>query len=390
MNWQYLLILAFAVLLLILLLRKRKQVEVQGILFPLLYFVMYRTKFGIAWMERSAKKFNRAWNFFFTVGVVLCFVGMAFICYEIFRVSFALFLRPEAQPGIMPVLPIEAKGVFFVPFIYWILSIFVIAFIHEFSHGIASCVHKLKVVSSGVAVLGVLLPVVPAAFVEPDETKIHKKTVRQQLSIFAAGPFSNIAFAAIVLLVMMFVFAPLSNTLFERAGAKVVAVQPNSPASYAGMQPDDVITAINDLKVKSVAEFSSVIAGSKISDTVAVETNSRNFTAKLLANPANTSQAMLGVSVKQHLVPTASLLALGSWPGDVFVWVVGLAYWLFLLSLGIGLFNLLPIGPLDGGRMLNLVLEKKFSAKGIRAGKLISFVFFALVIINIVAGFWPK
>ena len=34
-------------------------------------------------------------------------------------------------------------------------------------------------------------------------------------------------------------------------------------------------------------------------------------------------------------------------------WIMKLFFWLYAISLGVGLFNLLPLGPVDGGRMFN-------------------------------------
>ena len=80
-----------------------------------------------------------------------------------------LFTKPAASSGVGLVLPFKAKGVFYVPFFYWIISIFVIAVVHEFSHGLIARANNIKVKSSGFAFLALLVPIIPAAFVEPDE-----------------------------------------------------------------------------------------------------------------------------------------------------------------------------------------------------------------------------
>jgi len=87
-------------------------------------------------------------------------------------------------------------------FSYWILSIFLIAVIHEFSHGVVGRAWKLKIKSSGFAFLSILVPVIPAAFVEPDEKQTAKASARAQLGMLSAGPFSNVVFAALILLSM--------------------------------------------------------------------------------------------------------------------------------------------------------------------------------------------
>jgi len=73
---------------------------------------------------------------------------------------------------------------------------------------------------------------------------------------------------------------------------------------------------------------------------------------------------------------------------DILLWISGLFYCLLILNLGIGLFNLVPLGPiLDGGRMLQLLMHKLFKKKiGDRIWKAISLVFLGLVLINVL---WP-
>ncbi|MEM2266301.1 MAG: site-2 protease family protein, partial [Candidatus Hadarchaeales archaeon] len=45
---------------------------------------------------------------------------------------------------------------------------------------------------------------------------------------------------------------------------------------------------------------------------------------------------------------------------------VDLLKWIFVLDLGIGMFNLLPLVPLDGGYMFRGLLELKMSKKRAR------------------------
>jgi len=70
-------------------------------------------------------------------------------------------------------------------------------------------------------------------------------------------------------------------------------------------------------------------------------------------------------------------------------WIAGLLFWLFLLNLGIGLFNLLPIGPLDGGRMFQLVCFKFFKKKStaMKVWGYTSVIFVTIILANLLAGF---
>ena len=73
---------------------------------------------------------------------------------------------------------------------------------------------------------------------------------------------------------------------------------------------------------------------------------------------------------------------------NALIWVYGLFVILVVLNFGIGLFNLVPIGPLDGGRMLQLVLHRIFNKeKGNKVWYYVGMFFMILIFINIFMGF---
>lgn len=62
--------------------------------------------------------------------------------------------------------------------------------------------------------------------------------------------------------------------------------------------------------------------------------------------------------------------------------------WIFTLNLGIGLFNLLPIKPLDGGHMLEILLTYKLSeSKAKPIVNALSVVLAMIIIFSLVVGF---
>ena len=68
-------------------------------------------------------------------------------------------------------------------------------------------------------------------------------------------------------------------------------------------------------------------------------------------------------------------------------WLTGFLRWLFLLSLGIGLFNLLPLPIVDGGRMAQVFLHKlKGAEKGEKYYHKISLFFLLVLLLNL---FYP-
>lgn len=72
--------------------------------------------------------------------------------------------------------------------------------------------------------------------------------------------------------------------------------------------------------------------------------------------------------------------------------VVGVAWWLAGINLVLGLFNLLPGAPLDGGRVLKAFLWRRYgdSARAAvgaaRAGKILAFILIALGLLQFVTG----
>ncbi len=367
---------------------QRKNIQIQG-LFPIFYFAMWRTKRGLGIIDWLARLMPRVWAWAFGIGVVLGFAGMLLISYELLKNTVMLILAPEAVPGIQPVLPFEAKGVFFVPFVYWILSIFIIALVHEFCHGIAARIYKMPVKSAGLAFLGIFVPIVPAAFVEPDEEYLKKQSKFKQLSVFAAGPFSNLFTAGIVLLIIALFANPLAETMLVPNGVRITSMDEGSPALIAGMQEGEIITGVDGVSIAYLDNLSTILFAKKPGETMNLVTNKGSYDVVLEPNPKNLSKAYLGIYSRQHADITESFKQkYGSWSVPIILWFFGLLYWLFLLSIGIGLFNLLPIGPIDGGRMLLLAMQKLFKEQaGLRVWKFISMLFFLLVIVNVIAGF---
>lgn len=62
--------------------------------------------------------------------------------------------------------------------------------------------------------------------------------------------------------------------------------------------------------------------------------------------------------------------------------IVGLLFWMFLINLGVGAFNLLPIKPLDGGRMWDILLRRISRNYGKPVMKVLSYITFLLIIFN--------
>jgi len=383
MDFQSLLALIFIVVLLILVVLNRKKIEFQKILFPILYFALYRTKLGLKWMDRISSISPKFWRMFYTVGIGIGFAGMIWISYTLIESTISLFTQSSVTAGIMPVLPFEAKGVFFVPFIYWIVSIFIIAGVHEFSHGIAARAFNIRVKSSGFAVLGIIFPVIPAAFVEPDEKQMAKKSRRAQLAVLSAGPLANLVTAVLVILLVIAVINPVLAPVMPKSGIEISKVEPLSAAAAVGLEEGDIITKINNVELSSVDDFTTLMSAEHPNDRRVITTQRGNFAVTLGSSATDQSKAFLGVYPKQHYV-SAGWLGKIPYSVPIIEWINGLLFWLFSLNIGIGVFNLLPLGPVDGGRMFLIVCEK---LKMRKLWVYVSLLFTALIFINLFSGF---
>ena len=369
---------------------ERKKITVQKIFFPLLYFVMYRTQVGLGLMNTIGTKWKKTLKVLAPISIIIGFLGMALICYALIDNVINLFFAPEAVPEVGLVLPIKAKGVFFVPFFFWIISIFIIAVVHEFSHGVFARYYGMKIKSAGLAFLNVVVPVIPAAFVEPDEKEIVKRPAKEQLAVYSAGPFSNVVLAFIVLGIVAFVIGPFANSLFVPSGVQVTGFLEGSyPAQGAGIGSGEIITSIDSTEVTSLEGFSGLLEGKKANQAVNLTTNASQYTVLLGEHPEKPGKGYLGVLVQQHTaLSDAAAQRYGSFVPSFTLWILQLFYFLYILNLGIGLFNLAPIGPLDGGRMLLVTLEKFFDKKkAVFYWKRISFFFLVLILITLAFAF---
>ena len=391
-DFQTIAAIVFLVTLTIFVYLKRRNLDTKQIIPYFLYFSMYKTTWGLRVMDSVAKKYRKIMIFIGYVGILIGFLGMILISYGLISNIYVLFTKPEAQPGVGLVLPFKAKGIFFVPFFYWIISIFVIAVVHEFAHGMLARTHNLKVKSSGFAFLGLIIPIIPAAFVEPDEKELRKRPHKEQLSVFAAGPFSNVVFAFLFLTIASFIFAPIANAIIEPNGVKVtdyVREKGTFPAENAGIKIGELIQQVDNKPTPYINNLSAVLRSKKPNDIVTIKTDKTSYEIQLAKNPENESLAYIGAYLEQSTKIRDNIKAnYGEFLPNALIWISGLFVILFVLNLGIGLFNLVPIGPLDGGRMLQLVLHRIFDKeKGDKYWYYIGMFFLVLIFINITFAF---
>ena len=387
MNFDLISIIIFIVLIIIFLYLKRKEIATQKIIFPFLYLLLYRTNFGLKFMEKTAKKYRELIKTIGYCSIGIGFIGMIFISYSIIATTIKFLISPRTvDTGVALVLPgTTIPGVGYLSFWHWIIAIFVLAIVHEFGHGIVSEAHNLKVKSSGFAFLSILFPIIPAAFVEPDEKKIREQPDYVQYSIFAAGPMSNIALAFLVLLIISLVINPIGAAITNPTGFSF-DVKENFPAANAGLKSGMIINSVNYEKISNYNEFIEKVYYIKPNEKIILGTKDKKYEIIATTSPDNSEKGFIGISnfkneveFKEQYKPYESL----------FKWIAGLFKWLFLLNLFVGLFNLLPLGIVDGGRMLQILLHKtiKNIKKANKIWVFISFLILGMLLFGLAANY---
>jgi membrane-associated protease RseP (regulator of RpoE activity) len=314
---------------------------------------MYKTKVGLNLMERLGTKYRGFVRLLGYIGVGVGFIGMVFITGYLIHALWLLHSKPESPAAISLVIPgvsIPGSSIT-VPLIAGWIALFVVIVIHEFSHGVVSRAHNVPVKSSGLLVVGPL----GGAFVEPDENKLKKENEIVQYSLFAAGPFSNVLLAVLLSVMLVYAFSPGLDAMTTPTGVEIVDVEAGLGAAEAHVPVGAIVHSVNAAATKDTAAMYSQLDSVSPGDQVVLGTDKGDYTVTTKQNPndATSTKGYLGVKLRQHTTPK---LAAAWFAGaiTVFTQFNELVLWIIILSLGIGLANLLPLGPVDGGRMLQL------------------------------------
>ncbi|MBI2667215.1 site-2 protease family protein [Candidatus Woesearchaeota archaeon] len=338
LNIDYILLIIFGLILVIIMYINRHRVKMEKFLFPLFYIVMYRTKLGLISMDKYSKKYPRFLNFVGITSIIVGFIGMAFVFQQVLMSAYTILLSPTtAKEGAKLLLPGTQIGGLRLSFFHWIITIFILAVVHEFSHGVIARLHNVKVKSSGFAVLGILLPIFPAAFVEPDEKELSKRSRKAQLSVLAVGSFSNLLMAAVFFILIQFVLSPISSTLADSNGIIINSLDEKYPSFKAGISLGEEIKEINGVKVDNVNKFIEEAKKIEKGDNIILKTDINSYNLIAAQHPTNKNSGYLGLSISPKKIEYK--------------------YWIFFINLVVGLINLFPIMITDGAKMFYVGLS---------------------------------
>ncbi len=368
---KYKFVIAFYALIILIVYFNRKKFTFQA-----KFIALFRTKIGIKLMDKIANRHRELLRIVGISGIGIAYLGMLFIVYFIIQGVYQLIFVPEAPAVLSPVIPgVPIPGSpIVVPFWYGIISLFVVVVVHEFSHGVIARAQKIKVDHSGIVFFGPLI----GAFVEPNEKELKKAGEIPKYSIFAAGPFSNIILAllALFLLIIFFTHPPdatwdvyYPKAMMIEQGITVGSIVPNSSAEKYGLRTDVTYNKLNSIEFSNLNEFFGLVNRLRPNETAILgDMEGNNYTLITGTHEGYKHLGKMGVGyigisdistpfiLKQNS-PFYKLLF------DLLAIIGRFLFWIHALSLGIGLANLLPLGPIDGGRMLQQTLHKIFGEK---------------------------
>lgn len=197
------------------LIKRRKNIRVESKI-----LLLYPTKVGLKLIDSIGSKHKKLFKVMSYVVIVTGYLLMItsivlFVDFFLTLIKTPALFKAIKVPPIMPIFPYFTNvfKVDYLPpfyFTYWISAIAIIAIVHEFAHGIFARFYGVKVKSTGFGFLGPFI----AAFVEPDERQLIRKSNKAQIAVLSAGSFANLMFTLIFLVIMLIFF----KTLFVSGG----------------------------------------------------------------------------------------------------------------------------------------------------------------------------
>lgn len=352
-------------------------------------------------------------------------------------------------PPIAPLIPYFPKlyGMesFFPPFyfIYFIIALAIVAVTHEFSHGVFMKLFNIKIKSTGFAFLGPFL----GAFVEEEKSSFKRKKNFNQMVVLSAGAFANIITAIFFFLVMLLFFylsfspggyafntysygiIPYNETnitglmmrnysIVEYSGRNyyldevlksqignnnsfLIAYE-DYPAIVGGLK--GIIVDINGKKIRNQEDLREFMITTSPNQEVRIKTKfpegKEEYSLILSSNPLNQSQGYLGIGflssspsgitgkfISLINFKDPSIYYVSRYNKEIANFIYYLFWWVALISFLVGLFNMLPLGILDGGRFFYLTILSITKSEKVAKGSfkiisgLILFVFLFLTLI---------
>jgi membrane-associated protease RseP (regulator of RpoE activity) len=363
--------------------------------------ILIHTPFGLDFFDRVAKwPGAKTWAHFNTylmpiitaLAIFLIVGSLAILISNAEARQNVGSISPTANlliPGLNPYLPIT----------YGWIALVVTIIIHEAGHGIIARIYNVRVDSTGLVLL-LGLPI--GAFVNIEREELNKVTLKKKSSILTAGPLNNMILAGMSLAALYLIITTLTplppDPNSPQFGIAVVSVNSGSLAESIGMTQGSVIQTVNGQEIREISDLGEILR-TNLGRTVEITWIDSN--SQLMARQATLpgavplNQGILGIQVTPLLPDSGAVLerykgAFGSNPialllpptmqqgavpysdlmdsryestlGPMWVPAANMLFWLWFVNFNVGIFNALPIGPLDGGQLYGSLIQRKIKS----------------------------
>lgn len=306
------------------------------------FFIRYNSSLFKKILYRLSHNWKKFWKIFSYLSVILGLGLMIFVMLFLIQNLIELSLPKGGGTPVSIIIPGLTLSLYWLP--YFLLSVALAVFIHEAAHGAVALIEGVDVDSAGILFLAVF----PGGFVELKDEELKGLKNESKLKIFSAGTSANVLAG--------FIFFLLLSTLFIQSpsGLVVIEVMEGGPLNLAGIGRWDVIYALNGTPIHTFQDLSIFLSNVKPGEKILVSTNKGDFYITTVQSPENKSRGIIGV-MQPLLIYYPSRLGLGTF-WDIQLYLV--LNWLFILSVSVSIFNMLPIPALDGDKFLQCLLQK--------------------------------
>jgi len=334
--------------------------------------VIRRWKHGRQVMDKWIFSHKKFLSVFGTVGVIVGVIA------SVVGLSVIIYYSIIGQQAVALVLPTAGgfeyptSAIIGVPFWFWIIAVFVVLTVHEPMHAIFSRLAGVPVRSWGIMTL-LVIPI--GAFVDPDMKKVQKLKFGQKMKIFAGGSFGNFITGGIVIVILLL----MSATFYAQTQSTLAG----TPAAEAGVE--GTLISVNGIGTGDLNQLSEVLNNIPAGTQVEVVTEQGTFQVTTSSPPNGGTGSYLGIGFGTGLKPQYVPF------NDIILTFSQLFFWLFLFNIGVGIFNMLPMKPFDGGHMFEAIFVKifkdpKIANKMINITSIIVFIIFLFSIFGASLG----
>jgi membrane-associated protease RseP (regulator of RpoE activity) len=199
--------------------------------------------------------------------------------------------------------------------------------------------------------------------------------------MLSVGSATNLVTAILTTLLLLGLFAPPTGILIHET-------VPNGPVARVGLGQWDVIQAINNTRVTSYADFyeymATVTPGQTLNLTVLHNNQIDNKIITTDRAPDNSSRPIIGVQ-SSWASYQPNRLGLDQYMGVNLYWTL---FWIYLIALSVAIFNMLPLYPFDGERVLYYPLERLVKKRKRELRIALSGFTLGLFALNVIISLW--